>query len=189
MSRRAFITKLDSALKPLGFARKGVTWNRKGKSIVEAIDVQVSKSGNAVTINAGVLDPVVHSRLWGKDPPAFVVPPRCTVCARIGALIDGRDKWWELSDVTAAVEAAEKVIAHVLPFLEQTRTREGMKQWLTDAGVTKKRYPPPVISLAIIKSLLGETAEACALLDELQKKTLGDWRPRIVEIAGQLGCE
>jgi len=185
---RAFIAQLDGVLKPLGFVRKGVTWNRKGKSVVEVVDVQVSKSGDAITINAGVLDPDVHARLWGSDPTDHVMQPTCTVCVRIGELIDGRDRWWELNDRTAAVEAAEKVAAHVLPFLEQMCTREGMKRWLTDTQVTKKRYPPPIISLAIIKGFLGEAAEARALLDDLHKKSVGAWRPRIAEVAGQLDC-
>ena len=62
------------------------------------------------------------------------------------------------------------------------------KRWLTDTQVTKKRYPPPIISLAIIKSFLGEDAEARALLDDLHKKSVGAWRPRIAEVAEQLDC-
>ena len=62
-----------------------------------------------------------------------------------------------------------------------------MERWLTDTQEVKKKYPPPIISLAIIKSSLGETAEACAILNELQKSA-GAWRPKIVEVANQIGC-
>jgi len=187
VGKRAFIAQLDGVLKPLGFARKGVTWNRKNNSVIEVVDVQTSKFGNGFTINAGVLDPDVHSRLWNTNASNFVHQPSCTVCVRIGELIDGRDKWWELNDPTGTVEVAVKVTAYVLPFLEQMCTRQGMERWLTDTQVVKKKYPPPIISLAIIKSSLGETAEACAILNELQKSA-GAWRPKIVEIANQIGC-
>jgi Domain of unknown function (DUF4304) len=188
MTTKTLVAHLDGLLKPLGFVRQKTTWNRRSASVVEVIDIQVSKAGDAVTVNAGVLDPEVHTILWGGRPSDPVEQPACTVCARIGELIDGRDKWWQLSDNSAAVEAAEKVATHVVPFLERMRTREAMKRWLTDTEVTEKRYPPPIVNLAIIKSLLGETAEACALLGELQKKSLGAWRSRIVEVGGRLGC-
>jgi hypothetical protein len=188
VSRNEFIAQLDALLKPLGFARLETTWNRRGESVVEVIDVQFSKAGDSITVNPGVLDPEVHWTFWGSTPLGFVEQPGCTVCARIGELMDGRDKWWELNDGAAAVDAKKHVAAHVVPFLERMRTRETMKEWLTNTGVPRKRYPPPIINLAIISSLLGETEKACTLLAELHKKSVGAWRRRIAEVAERLNC-
>ena len=76
----------------------------------------------------------------------------------------------------------------MLPFLERMHTREGMKQWLIGAEVTRKRYPPPIISLAILESLLGDRARGCELLTELQRKSIRGWGTRAAEVALRLGC-
>jgi Domain of unknown function (DUF4304) len=188
MSKRVVIARLDSLLKPLGFGRQKMTWNRRIDSVVDVVDVQVSKAGDAITVNVGVLDTEAHSTLWGSEPPAFVQQPVCTVCARIGKLIDDKDKWWQLSDSAIGDDMAEKIEVYVSPFLEQMHTREAMEQWLMDAQVVKKTYPPPIINLAILKSFLGKVAQGCALLAELQKKPIGDWGARVTEVAGRLRC-
>ena len=187
MKTRSFIVKLDQLLSPLGFTRHATTWNRLTGSVVEVIDLQISKAGDAMTFNAGVLDPEVHTRVWRNQRAAFVEEPDCTVRARIGQLIDGRDKWWQAGD--EAEEVALAVATHVLPFLERTRTREAMREWLMNTGVVKKGYPPPIASLAIIMNLLGETAEACEVMRELRQKAGGEWRTRLADIAQELGCE
>jgi hypothetical protein len=50
----------------------------------------------------------------------------------------------------------------------------------------KRRYPPLVVYLAILMNERGDKAGARALLTELGKKTIGDWKPRISEIAETL---
>ena len=82
MNQKTVIAKLDALLIPLGFARQKFTWNRRSASVVDVVDVQLSKAGDAVTVNAGVLDPEVHVALWGSKPPETVEQPTCTVCAR-----------------------------------------------------------------------------------------------------------
>lgn len=188
MNQKTIVAKLDALLMPLGFVRQKFTWNRRSASVVDVIDVQISKAGDAVTVNAGVLDLEVHVALWGSKPLENVEQPTCTVCARIGELIDGRDKWWQLSEGVTPSDVSEAVATHVVPFLARVNTRAGMKQWLLDSSVEKKRYPPPIISLAIIKSFSGEAVEACKLLADLQKKATGAWRARVTEVAGRLGC-
>lgn len=188
MSRNRTITQLDSLLKPLGFVRQQTTWNRRADTLVDVVDVQVSKAGDAMTVNAGVLDSDVRRILWGTEPSDFVDQPSCTICTRIGELIDGKEVWWQLGNRETADEVVEKVAAHVLPFLARMHAREAMEQWLVHTQVAKKRYPPPIISLAILKSFLGKGAEACALLADLEEKSTGPWRTRTAEVAARLGC-
>jgi hypothetical protein len=188
MSKKIVTAQLDRLLKPLGFVGDKATWNRRGGSMVDVVDIQTSKAGDATTVNTGVLDADVYTLLWGREPPAFIGQPFCTVGARIGELIDGKDKWWPLDDQDSAAEMAEEVVARVLPFLERIHSRAAMAQWLIDAQVVKKKYPPPIINLAIIKSLQGEVAFGCEVLAELQSKALGDWRERAVDVAKGLRC-
>lgn len=88
MSNAIVVAKLDELLSPLGFTRKRAVWNRRSGYVVEAIDVQVSKTGDVVTVNVGVLDIEAHTKLWGGEPAPLVEVPACTVTARIGDLIN-----------------------------------------------------------------------------------------------------
>lgn len=188
MSTTAVIARIDDFLKPLGFQRQGRTWNRRSGSFVDVIDVQVSKGGHTLTVNVGVLDPGVHASLWGAGPPAFVEEPFCTVRARIGELMGDTDVWWSIGEGEALEKAVEAVETHALSFLERMHAREAMKEFLVPAQVMKRKYPPPAISLAILKNELGDHAGACEALDRLQNQPLGAWRARIAEVSKRLGC-
>jgi hypothetical protein len=188
MSEKAIISKLDDLLKPLGFTRQKTAWNRRSGYVVEVIDVQVSKAGDTATVNAGVLDTEAYMTLWGSESPAFVEIPDCTVTARVGELIDGKDLWWQLNDGQVTDKVSKAITDHMLPFVKRMRSRQDMVQWLTDTRVVKKKYPPPIINLAILQNLLGSSSEGCALLAEVQKKAIGAWRARAAEVAERLGC-
>jgi len=188
MNTRPVIARMDELLEPLGFARHKATWNRQSDSFVDVIDVQTSKAGNTMTINAGVLYPEVYKKCWAIEPPAVIEEPSCTVRVRVGELVEGKDLWWCLNVEGIVDDVAEKVTAYVLPFLERMHSLEAMEQFLTTAQVTKRKYPLPVIYLAILKSERGDSTGACVLLTELGKKTVGAWRTRISEVAERLGC-
>lgn len=188
MSEKAVISKLDDLLKPLGFTRQKTVWNRRSGHLVEVVDLQISKAGDTATLNAGVLDLDVHAMLWRSEPPQFVEESACTVGARVGELMDGKDLWWSLNDDSVADELSKLIIAHILPFVQRMRSRQGIVQWLMDTQVVKRRYPPPIINLAILQVFLGNPTEGCSLLVELQKNAVGAWRTRVTEVAERLGC-
>jgi hypothetical protein len=186
MSVRVIKAQMDRLLRPLGFAVRNATWNRKAGSFVDVISVEVSKSRDTATISAGVVDRDVHALLWGP-PVLFIQEPLCTVRARIGELIDNYDRWWEIDDVTTPGAMADDTAASVLPFLDRMHSREHLRQWLVSTKVTTRRYPPPIISLAILESLLGDPGKGRALLAELQNNTSSTgWGARAAEVAAQL---
>lgn len=188
MSKRTVTEKLDHLLNPLGFTRRNTAWNRTSGCVVEVMDVQVSKAGDTVTINAGVLDTEAHVILWENEQPEFVEVPTCTVSARIGELIGDTDIWWQLSDDEVADNVCGAVTDHALPFVQRMRSRVAMVQWLTDTRVVKRRYPPEIINLAILQHFLGRSSEACALLAEVEKRAIGAWCARVAEVAERLDC-
>jgi hypothetical protein len=48
--------------------------------------------------------------------------------------------------------------------------------------------PPPIISLAILESFLGNAARGCAILAELRTASAGAWRARTADVAKRLHC-
>lgn len=188
MKETDVVLKLDRLLAPLGFKRMKSTWNRSGK-VVEVIEAQKSKTGDSITINAGVLDRHIYESVWGNGPPYLVEEPSCTVRARIGELIDGKDRWWPLTETNAGLHVAEAVSIHILPFLQRMQTREAMETWLITTNVVRGRYPPPILSLAIIRDGLGRRAEALELLSELKEKVTGAWSARIAAVDALLRSE
>ena len=60
MSLEDTTRRLDATLRPLGFARRNMTWNRRTGDFIDIIDFQVSKFAELVTMNARVLHAGVY---------------------------------------------------------------------------------------------------------------------------------
>lgn len=189
MSVKTISASIDAMLKPLGFQRQRTVWNRHTEFTVEVADVQVSKNGDLCTLNVGVLDKEVYEIFWGIEPPNFVEQPLCTVSARIGELIRGRDLWWPVGELAADYSQITQAIEAILSFFDQLNSRQGMVRWLTDSGVTRKRYPPPIINLAILHALIGQFSKSEALFNDLQSGISGPWLERIIEARDRLGVK
>lgn len=188
MTTKDIVASLDRVLKPLGFIRKKATWNRATGTFVDVLDIQVSKAGDTVTVNVGVLERNVYIKCWGWESSEFVEEPNCTVRARIGELINQKDKWWQVSDSAAVEDIVSHVVNFALPFFEKLHSLERMSEWLTRTNVVAQKYPPPVIYLAILQHRLGDQNGACALLGGLLAKTADAWKVRVGEVAERLGC-
>jgi hypothetical protein len=189
MSTAVLAKRVDTLLKSLGFDRAKLTWTRRSGLLIDVVDVQVSKSGEAVTINAGVFDPEVFARCWGADPPTPIDETSCAVRARIGQLMpDDKDLWWPIDDDETPEHVADALAGKVVPFVESMHSREAMVQWLKEQGVVRQKYPAPIIYLAILLHLNGDELGACSLLSDLHRKALGAWRARAGEVSARLGC-
>lgn len=192
MGTKLVIDRIDNLLRPLGFHRHKATWNRRSGPFIDVIDLQISKSDDMFTINAGVFDPEIYRQCWSEEPKGIIREPKCTVRARIGELAAGHDLWWDM-DGPNKQETFDRIVetigSSVVPFLERMHSRKAMEGFLTDAGVANKRYPPDIIYLAILMYGRGDRDGACALLHDLRQKTVsGGWRARVGEIAKCLDC-
>ncbi|MDZ7474414.1 DUF4304 domain-containing protein [Stenotrophomonas pavanii] len=186
MTIKKLIARTDEVLAPLGFNRKGALWNRTIDSIVEVIDIQVGKSGDTATINAGVLQVDTFEKAWGHKPQGFVEKPFCIVRARVGEIVNNHDLWWPLNDDQTPKNVAMTLETHVLPFLERSRTQEAMGAFLE---AVHGNYPLPKIYLAILKCQGGDIQSACAILRKVHEKARGDWSDRSMEVARRIGCD
>jgi Domain of unknown function (DUF4304) len=180
------ISRIDNLVTPLGFFRDGMTWNRNTNGFVDVLDLQLSKGRDACTVNVGVMNHAVYRICWGTEPPDFIDESSCVIRTRIGHLADGRDTWWPLTGSEA--EIVSKISEHALPFAERMHSIRAMEAYLTQARVIERKYPLPIIYLAIIKSLSGDIVDACEILTKVTHSVVGPWRIRASEAARRIGC-
>jgi hypothetical protein len=188
MSTASIVVRLDRELTPKGFSRKKLTWNREQGPLVEVIDIQTSKGGDAVTMNVGVLSRPIYFACWGRDAEPFIEEPFCTVRARVGQLLDNKDRWWDAGGAGVADDLVSCLGTQILPFLERMRSSEAMLDWLATTGIPSPKSPLPSICFAVLQSQLGDIGAACAVLADLERKALGAWKARAHEVAVRIGC-
>jgi hypothetical protein len=188
MDRRAVTSHLDRMLRPLGFVRRGLTWNRRVGAIVDVVGLQVSKAGDAFTLNLGVLEPQVYETFWGEPAGGQVDETKCTVRTRLGYLAAARDVWWRAEDPGALGEVEAALVRYGLPFLEAHRSDAAMEGFLGASHEARWAYPPPVAYRALLMARAGDPAGGCALLRELCGCTSGAWRQKIEKLLARLNC-
>lgn len=182
------LARADAILRSLGFSRKGTCWNRRRGTLVDVLEAQTSKSGDAVAINVGVLSRSVYEAIWDKEPPHHVQEPECTVSARVGMLMGCRDKWWKLDDPDASNSIASTIENYAVPFFASIDGAAAMKAWLEKDSIEDKRYPLPIMNLAVLRAELGDRAQACTTLERLEQQRTGAWSPRIKRLKSKLNC-
>jgi len=181
------LRRLDEELLPRDFHRHKHTWNRKAESLVDVIDLQVSKSADSVFVNVGVLDAEIYAACWRTHPPRFAIEPNCTVRSRLGLLMGDHDVSWRLGEKAAGDEIAAAVRAFAVPFLERMHAPKSLEQYLEADPSMTQRYPPPIIYCALLKYRRGEKAQAEQMLRGLRARTVGPWVARIGEVLQGLG--
>jgi hypothetical protein len=188
MSTASITANLDRKLSTIGFRRRNKTWNRENGSLVDVIDVQVSKSGDLVTINTGVLSRAVYSTMWGHESGLFIDEPSCTVRARVGQLLDNKDRWWRVESDSSAEEMMSCIEVCVFPFLNRMQSLGAMRDWLASSGLPSPKWPAPSVCFAVVQFYLGNTEDACITLRELERNALGGWRAEAKKVAVRIGC-
>jgi hypothetical protein len=127
---------VHSFLKPSGFRKKGRAHNRNTTGgLVHVVGFQMGQYpiGDYVipglresfygkfAVNLGVLLPCVYEVERQQSPPDFVQEYHCTIRQRLGLLAFGEDRWFEITQDTAAL--ATDVVALLdrfgLEFFEQ----------------------------------------------------------------------
>ena len=119
--RSALKSSLQRLLQPLLFRQRNFTWNRVSGDFVDVIDVQWSsldtQDDYCFTVNVGVVWRHAFETTWQHTLPSFVDEAECTVRARLGQLIAGKDSWWHsssMSDELMVADALSKLEAFFL---------------------------------------------------------------------------
>jgi hypothetical protein len=188
MKLDSIVPALDAILKPLGFRRHKMTWNRNAGSFLDVADLQRSKSGDRVTVNVGVLVPSIFDLCWGEPPQPFVQEPDCTVRTRLRDQSSGGELWWRISDADTPSDLCHQVRDQALPFLDRMHSLAEMRTVLVQTGVLNRPYPPEALYLAALESGQGDSAQACTLLRTLRERTSPAWLPKVHRVMNALGC-
>lgn len=189
MTRRELTAHLDGILGPLGFARSQLTWNRRAGEFIDVIDIQFGKARPEFAINVGVLALEVCSMFEGQGLLGFVEESRCNIRTRMSALVDGRDKWWPIEGGGGNPDISAMLADYAIPFLDRMHSLVAMKDWLVAQNVVGKKYPPPIMYLAIIDHRLGNAQASCFMLGELRQRSPEAWGPKIDHVLDRLGCK
>lgn len=133
------VDEIQRLLKPdlqrLGFRKQARTYNRSEEpGVVQVINFQMglgSFSGK-FTVNVGVAVSEVYESVQQQPFPAFVKEYSCIRRKRLGQLVDGKDRWWDLqgswwkpseSTNSIAQEIKTLFIENAIPYLERFSTR------------------------------------------------------------------
>lgn len=153
---------LDSEIRKEGFRRKGRTWSRhidRFRDVVEVQETRWSESdATRVTLNLGILEPLIYEICWGKNAPPFPQETDCTVRRRIGELTEERkDIWWEVRehDLTGHRQIISTLLRSGLPFFEENHSLDRLIRCLR-SDVEHNGPPVTHLYLGIALSLSGD---------------------------------
>lgn len=189
MALPTFYKQMDTVLRPLGFVRRRSIWNRRVGPFVDVIDSHTSNLSHVRSVNVGVFHPDVHAKAWNESGPAFPDSQHCIVCSDLGALIDGKVMSWRGGEASGYGDIAWFVAQHAVPFLDRMHSFEALAEALSGhAHPRKYTYPLPALYLAILRSELGDTEGARALLEALEDKSTNQgWSLRVAQVKARLG--
>jgi len=188
VTRRPYAKILDTALKPFGFARKGLDWTRVRGDLEETVNLQPSWLGGR-TVNLYVKDLETEKlflEIFGSEG-AIRMPP---ISARVGQLIDNRDHWWG-DEPNGPERMAESTVRFGLPWFDKVRTpEEQAANWYGRYSKdTRSYYVPGMIGLALTLYRMGELAEACLVLNAPVPRTANaEGVRKIARVREWLGC-
>lgn len=167
----SYTRALDDVLRARGFSRSGDDWVRVRGDMWECVNRQSGRLG--VTLNFFMKDLKTEElflEIFGPEG-AVHMPPRSE---RIGALVDGFDRWWKSDEADGAKTLADALVGYGLPWFDRVRTLEQQAEhWYGRRTVLSERgyNGPSLIGLALTLCRLGEIGEACEVLRKPVPKT------------------
>ena len=163
MTRLSYTRAIDNVLKPLGFQREGKNWGRIRGDIRDTLNLQKSWIDGSVTVNVWAKD-LETDRILKGIPCEKMLGVR-EVSVRIGALVDGLDRWWK-NDPNGPVELAEAVRVYAVPWFDQVRSLEDQAaKWYGRGSTAWPWSKPNLTALAVTLYRLGALEEALALFE------------------------
>jgi Domain of unknown function (DUF4304) len=175
-------------LKPLGFKKQGLAWQRQSGLFVDLIDIQVSQFSRDFTVNLGVGIQAISDDLFTAK---FTVRRSCDglVEMRLGLLAtDGHDLWWPKDESLKIQDAAEKLRIFGPMFFEKYHDTEEMIRTL-ESGVHDTRLTfPKSFYLALLHIQFGSRQEGCKILSEIAKRPPAPWNEPALGLLHKHSC-
>ncbi len=163
-------------LKPRGFKKKSNNFYLQLPDLGQIINLQksvyYSKHHIKFTINTGLFIPEYYLAFYNfhnNALPEFPTEPVCAVRRRIGQLIDGFDKWYDLDENTddnmLISLMHDNLTNFILPYFDKAKTKSDILQLLDDPKV-------PVENLVRL-IIYGEYKKIDKAIDEYEKLIAG----------------
>lgn len=167
---------LHPLLKPIGFKRKSLAWNRRHDGFVDVIALQKAKystpAEQAMTGNVAVCVPEFLGIMFG-EPPTFLNEAHGVFSFRFTEFeandLSGRalDRWWNLTDETkdaVASEVSEIVRQKVVPFLNSCTDFAMLDRHLNAVTGSQAKFPFFQLNKALVYWKLGDRAKCDEVL-------------------------
>jgi hypothetical protein len=201
------VTKdINRFLKPLGFRKKGRTYNRGTEGgLVQIVNFQMGQFPigehyvipgiresfyGKFTVNLGILLPCVWETERQKSLPDFVQEYSCTIRERLSSLAFGTDKWFELTPDTSNLSATLVRLFDKfgLPFLDQFPNYAGVLNYFDAHGdLPCQNTGRAALEAAIVAHHLGELQKAQRLFARAQSTDHQGFRQHVSALATRLG--
>lgn len=160
-------------LKPLGFKKKGRTFNRQTEDgIYQVINIQSGQYYSILygsfTINLGIMVKEIYELEISNTPKDFYLEYECQIRERLSNLTNQKDFWWPISDKieNTAKEINEGLNSTGIEWLNALETREKIvNNWLKMARNTGR--PELVVALT---ALTLERENGSKLINDYYKK-------------------
>ncbi len=191
MTKASYAKAITQALTPFGFKRSGSNWVRIRGDMWECVNLQRSQFAPELTVNLVQKDletERLYLEIFGPDG-AIQMQPQSD---RIGQLIDGYDRWWEIDQPDGPEQLADAVVKYGLPRFDRVRTlAEQAEYWYHRPTLLgSSGYPSRLMEhLALTLYRMGETEEACAVLRKRVTKTANSYHvDQVAKMRAWLGC-
>jgi hypothetical protein len=130
--------ELTGYLQPLGFRKKGRTYNRRvGDGLIQTVNLQMGKDlQGQFTVNLGVGLPALRPIEFGRELPGFIQEYDCEIRARLFHLVFHEDTWLDLDHQLqkTAADTIRYMDAAGLPFLEEFESYEAVLAIIDSRG-------------------------------------------------------
>lgn len=171
---------MDKALKPHGFARDKLKWTRIRGENIETVDIQPSQyKGRTVNLSMKNLQTEkLYAEILAPLGDTFML----WISPRLGAVIDGRDRWWE-DEPDGPENMAALTIEYALPWFDEHSTLEQQATKWFGRGIENSRgyYAPGMIGLALTLYRMGEVDEALTVLAKpVPRLAIVSWVEKVV---------
>jgi Domain of unknown function (DUF4304) len=182
-------------LKPLGFKKKGRTFNRQTEDgIYQIINIQsglvYSTLYGSFTINLGIMVKEIYELESYHKPKDFYLEYECNIRKRLSNLINKNDLWWSISEniENTAKEIIEGIRVKGIEWLSALETREEIiNNWVNMAD---SNSPRAKLDVAIIALTLDREKGSKLIKDYYHKiKSKSPHKDYVKELAEKLGVK
>jgi hypothetical protein len=196
MAKSAYVDRLDEVqasiatlLKPIGFRKKGRTFNRSAEEgVVQVVNLQSGQfpigEDKPLPSELAHLRPNLYGKfavnlgvhvkeIWECEQrgrhPSFIQDYDCAIRTRLGRRSEGKEYWWSLDAPAASIvnDMSPPLLDEGMAFLKRFETRNAiLADWISLNDGPERLSARARVDIAIILERCGDKTGASRLLRE-----------------------